>query len=160
MATGIAKTLQEKFGFMDSDINKPEHDDMIKWAEGKIEDIFAMVHGSKVRNKVISTKWEPAVRQYEWGGPTVGFVDLLGREFIHKDEVNYIVFEAKTSIDSLGLLFRQIRFYQEGYILGLPIREMPIVIMCPDDTHAGQIRAQRLHFLKYDPKMKFIVGGV
>jgi uncharacterized protein YlxP (DUF503 family) len=154
MAT-TAKTLQEKFGFMDSDINKPEHDDIIQWVDGNIEGILMKLFGSAVRPKGVRTTWESVVRQTGGGGAMIGFVDLVARLSEKR-----IVFEAKTAIDSLGVLFRQIRMYQQGYIDGWPIYEMPIVVVCPDDMYAEEIRKQRLHFLKYDPKMKFASDGV
>jgi len=140
---------------MDPDIKKPEHDQMIQWIDANVEDILMVVFGAAARPKDVRTRWEPVVRQTSGGGGIIGFVDLLARISQQR-----IVFEAKTTIDSLGVLFRQVRMYQEGYIDGLPIYEMPIVVVCPDDTHAEKIREQRLHFFKYDPTMKFAVGGV
>ena len=155
MAPPKAKTVQERFGFVDPDINEPEHDDIIQWIDANIEDILMVVFGLSARPKGITTKWEPVVRQTEDGGMIIGFVDLIARQ-----SETRIVFEAKTAIDSLGVLFRQVRMYQEGYIDGWPIRNMRFVVVCPDDTHAEKIREQRLYFLKYDPAMKFGIGGV
>jgi hypothetical protein len=155
MAIPKAKTLQEKFGFMDSDIKKPEHDEMIRWIDDNILDILMVEFGCAARPKGIRTRWEPVVRQTSGGGGIIGFVDFIARQSDRR-----IVFEAKTAIESLGVLFRQVRMYQEGYIDGCPIYEMPIVVVCPDDTHATTIREQGLRFIKYDPKMKFALGGV
>ena len=79
-------------------------------------------------------------------GGMIGFVDLMankGRQTI--------LFEAKIAIDSLGELFRQVRMYQEGYLGRAEVRQMPFVIVCPDDSNADIIRQEGLHFLKYEP---------
>lgn len=140
---------------MDPEINKPEHDKIIYWIDNNIEDILMVVFECPARPKGIKTKWETVMTPTEDGGRPVGIADLVARLAETR-----IVFEAKTAIDSLGFLFRQIRMYQQGYINGLPIYKMPIVVVCPDDTHAEKIREQRLYFLKYDPTMKFALGGV
>ena len=43
MAAPKAKSLQERFGFMDPDLKRPEHDEMMKWVNGNIEDILMLV---------------------------------------------------------------------------------------------------------------------
>jgi hypothetical protein len=143
MAAPKAKTLQERFGFLDPDIRKPEHDDIIRWLDANIEDILMLVFGLSVRPKDVFTKWEPVVRQKEDGGLMIGFVDFIAR---WSDTI--VVFEAKTEIETLGVLFRQVRMYQEGYIGRRPVWDMKFVVVCPDDTEADKIREQRLLFLK------------
>jgi hypothetical protein len=132
----------------------------MKQRDHNIEDIFMMIYEYEARPKGIKTKWEPVVTQTEDGGRMIGFIDLFARQFIHTDVVRRIVFEVKPKIESLGSLFRQIRMYQEGYIDCCPIYKMPIVVVCPDDTHAEKIREQGPRFIKYDPTMKFVMGGV
>jgi hypothetical protein len=154
MAT-TAKTLQEKFGFMDSDINKPEHDEIINWIDDNIEDLVMMVFKWPTRPLGVSTTWEAVVNRTEDGGGQIGFADLVARI-----SETRILFEAKTTIDSLGALFRQIRMYQEGYVYESPVYKMPFVVVCPDDKHTQKIREQRIYFIRYDPKMKFAMGGV
>ena len=155
MAAPKAKTLQERFGFLDADLKKPEHDAMIQWIDANIEDILMLVFSLPTRPKDVITTWEIVVRQTEDGGMMIGFVDLSARRGDWR-----VLFEAKTTIDSLGELFRQVRMYQEGYIGREPVWRMPIVIVCPVDTRADIIRQQRLHFLKYDPAQAFSLGGV
>lgn len=145
MPTIIAKTLQEKFGFIDSDLIKPEHDKMISWIEDNIEDLVMMVLRWPIRPKEARTTWEPVVHKTEDGGGHIGFVDLVARILETR-----IIFEAKTTIDSLGALFRQIRTYQLGYVYGSPVYKMPIVVVCPDDKHEQKIREQGIYFFKYD----------
>lgn len=141
---------------MDADLKKPEHDAMIQWIDANIEDILMLLFSLPRRPKDVVTKWETPVRLAEDGGMIIGFVDLsacVGEQ--------RVLFEAKTAIDSLGELFRQVRMYQEGYIVDEPVKGMRFVIVCPDDTHADTIRQQRLHFLKYDPQQQvFALGGV
>jgi len=147
--------LQERFGFLDADLKKPEHDTMILYIEDNIEDILMLVLSLPDRPKGVPVKWEPVVRLSQEGGMLVGFVDLLAGYGLSR-----VLFEAKTAIPSLGELFRQVRMYKEGYIGGEPVSEMPFVIVCPDDTHAETLRRQGLYFLKYDPAQSFSMGGV
>ena len=157
MAAPKAKTLQERFGFLDADLKKPLHDEMIQWIDSNIEDILMLLFSLQSRPKEVVTRWETVVRQTEEGGMMIGFIDLSARWAWGETRV---LFEAKTTIDSLGELFRQVRMYQEGFVASERVWRMPLVIVCPDDTHADLIRQQRLHFLKYDPTQVFALGGV
>src|SRR5690554_3327990 len=40
MAKPKAKTLQQRLGFFDDDLKKPEHDDIIKWTDNNMESIL------------------------------------------------------------------------------------------------------------------------
>lgn len=169
MAQPKAKTIQERFGFIDNDLKKPEHDEMIQWLETNIEDVLMLVLNLQSRPKDVVTKWEPVVKQKVHEGQLMGFVDLMATfrwspELPEKLSDHFsrchVLFEAKTELESLGALFRQIRMYQEGYIGSNSARSMPFVIVCPDDSQAEVIRNQGFHFLKYDPKFQFNIGGV
>lgn len=155
MAARIANTLQEKFGFMDTDLEKPEHDEIINWIDDNVEDLLMIVLNWPKRPNDARREWESIVNRTEEGHGFLGFVDLVASTWDRK-----VIFEAKTKIDSLGVLFRQIRLYREGYLDGKSVYKIPIVVVCPDDKHALRIREQGIHFLKYDPKMKFAMGGV
>src|SRR6266508_1899967 len=100
------KTLQARFGFADPDLKKPLHDEMIKWLDANIEDILMVVFSLQARPKDVHTKWEPLVRMTEDGGQFIGFVDFMAYWGERR-----ILFEAKTAIESLGELFRQLRLY-------------------------------------------------
>lgn len=167
-------------GFMDEDMFRPLHDHIIKWLDRNIADVLMVVFDLQVRPRQVETKWEPAVRQTKEGGQFIGFIDFRATvlDFGVKgglDEVTWrkigapesiresqVVFEAKTEMPpgKLGELFRQVRLYQEGYIEGRPVRRMPFVIVCPDPSEADTLRAQGLHFLKYEPDKVFALGGV
>lgn len=168
MATPKAKTLQERFGFLDPDIRKPEHDEMIKWIEKNIEDILLLVLKLKSRPTRVITTWEPVVLREPERGQLLGYIDLIATvpdgearyELERLHGVSQIVFEAKTELETLGVLFRQLRMYREGYIRSERVRKMPFVVVCPDDSEAEIIREQGFNFLKYDPTMTFAMGGV
>jgi hypothetical protein len=167
MAPPRIKTIQAKFGFADPDLQKPVHDQMIKWIEANVEDILMQIFSLPARPKRVKTKWEPLVQmaQTKWNtGQFIGFIDFMATPY---DEIKYdgmqistIVFEAKTSIDSLGELFRQTNMYKAGYIAGAAVAGMPFVIVSPDDANAEIIREQKLLFLKYEPNRVFTMGGV
>jgi len=151
MAEPKIKTLQAKFGFADTDLKKPAHDEMIKWLDANIEDILMEMFSLPQRPKGIRARWEAVVRTTEDGGQFIGFVDFMA----YQGEGRPILFEAKTTIESLGELFRQLRLYREGYVAGSPVSELRFVVVCPDATHAEIIRQQGFRFLKYDTKMIF-----
>lgn len=44
MAKPKAKTLQQRLGFFDDDLKKPEHDDIIKWTDKNIETILLKLY--------------------------------------------------------------------------------------------------------------------
>jgi len=152
MAEPKIKTLQARFGFADTDLKKPLHDEMIKWLDANMEDILMVVFSLSARPKGFRTKWEPLVRMTEDGGQFIGFADLMAYQGA---DYRPILFEAKTVIDSLGELFRQLRLYRAGYVAGWHVSELRFVVVCPDDSNANIIREQGFEFLKYDPKMSF-----
>lgn len=152
MAPPKIKTLQARFGFADPDLKNPVHDDIIKWLDRNIEDILVAVFNSPARPKDVRVKWEPLVRMTEDGGQFIGFVDLVAYQ---ASQEGYILFEAKTKIDSLGELFRQLRLYQAGYVFGQSVFGKKFIVVCPDDSNAEIIREQGFFFLKYDPNMVF-----
>jgi|GEM_PF-3392811 len=45
MAKPKAKTLQQRLGFFDDDLKKPEHDDIIKWTDKNMESILFKLYG-------------------------------------------------------------------------------------------------------------------
>jgi len=105
--------------------------------------------------------WEPTIlnkKDFE-----VGFLDLLAEvivphplfdltgdeiEIATKDQEGYkIWFEAKTSIPSLGELFRQLSFYRNHV-------KDPIVVVSPDTRHKKRIQKQGYHFIEPDVKVE------
>jgi hypothetical protein len=157
MAEPKIKTIQARFGFSDPDIKKAEHNDMIKWLDANIEDILMLVLSRPRRPKEIRTKWEPLVRMAKDGGQFIGFVDLAAWEGADDPPV---LFEAKTRIESLGELFRQLSMYRGGYFGDWTVARLPFIVVCPDESEAEIIREQGYYFLKYDPGMTFAAGGV
>ena len=57
--------------------------------------------------------------------------------------IESVIFEAKTSIRSLGELIRQIRLYQE-------YRKGHYIVVSPDDRFAEVLRGQGIQFIKYE----------
>ena len=157
MAEPKIKTIQARFGFADPDIKKPAHDEIIKLLVANIEDVLMLTFSLSRRPKRITTKWEPVVRMTEEGGQYIGFADLAAYE--GRDGLP-VLFEAKTAIETLGELFRQLSMYRGGYVYGHPVSKLPFVVVCPDDTLAEVIREQGYRFFKYDPGMTFSAGGV
>ena len=157
MAEPKIKTIQARFGFADPDIKKAEHNDIIKWLDANIEDILMFLFPRKHRPMEIRTEWEPLVRMAVDGGQFIGYADLAAWEGQNSQPV---LFEAKTAIESLGELFRQLSMYRGGYYGGWRVSKLPFTVVCPDDSDAKIIREQGYLFLKYDPKMTFTSGGV
>ena len=141
---------------------------MIKWIQRNIEDIFLLIFKLENRPEKLRMEWEPYVRQEAERGQLIGSIDLIATiqggkahyEFDNRFHGNQVVFEAKTEFETLGVLFRQLRMYQEGFIHQERVRKMPFVVVCPDDSEAEIIREQGFYFLKYDPNMSFAMGGI
>jgi hypothetical protein len=159
MAEPKIKSLLERMGFADPDLKRPAHDDIIKWLDRNMEDVLMQVLELEERPKVLRTRWEPAVRQTKQGGQLFGCIDLMATTEIRLETIR-VVFEAKTKMETLGELFRQLRIYQEGWISGNPVWQMPFVVVCPDDREAEIIQQQGFKFLKYDPALLNNLGGV
>ncbi len=157
MAEPKIKTIQARFGFADPDIKKLEHNEIIKWLDANIEDVLMLVLSLPHRPKNVRTEWEPLVRMAVDGGQFIGYADLAA--WAERAE-RPALFEAKTAIDSLGELFRQLSMYRAGYFDGWTVTKLPFIVVCPDDSEAEIIREQGYYFLKYDPKMTFAAGGV
>jgi hypothetical protein len=133
-------------------------------------------------------QWERPVRltrtgykgSVEFDGYPVGFVDFYVHYTIDmpasikqmpfaeqerwskafRDIPWHVVFEAKTKIESLGELFRQVKLYREGAIGTQMVRGMAFVVVCPDATHEEIIEREGFRFLKYDPTMRFPTSGM
>lgn len=161
MAEPKIKTLLERMGFADPDLKNPAHDDIIKWLDRNMEDVLMQVLDLQERPKVMRTRWETAVRQTKQGGQLFGCIDLMvAAQIPTQFEPVRVVFEAKTKMETLGELFRQLRIYQEGWIGDNPVWNMPFVVVCPDEREAEIIRQQGFKFLKYDPDLLNTMGGV
>ena len=131
------------------------NDEIIKSAPVLSEDYdISMIKITKI--------WEAAIQDKSY---VIGFVDfraiikfpitcvvesLSGNYYnsdrykwgVHDDEI-IINFEVKSTIPSLGELFRQIQLYKV-------YDKNPFVIVCPDDRFREQIESQELKFLKYN----------
>ena len=151
-----AKTLQERFGFVDSDLKTPRHDEIMIWLQANAEPIT---------DSIWKRGWHSPIDTYEsiyhasieWEYPitngqkfTIGFIDMrvectaclapgrwVQREFF---------FEVKSSIPSIGELMRQINLYRlhkpQGYF----------IVVSPDESAKEVLRSQHIHFVKYDPE--------
>jgi hypothetical protein len=195
-----AKTLQEKFGFVDEELKTPQHDAMMVWidqqAESLIQEYFSISSGwpddtiarvraeadrvvkshfhklqwtglgepPPIKLKILEKIWEsPIVTK---SGFAVGFADMEvivippgklsctwneQRDPQKSDLPSWtcvenkesVIFEAKTSIRSVGELIRQIRLYQE-------YRKGHYIVVSPDDKFADVLRGQEIQFVKYE----------
>lgn len=164
-------TTQESFPFHDPDHASPLHDEMVCWLDKNIEDVLMVVYKLQTRPTRVRTFWEPAVTErptmHRYGaGRIIGYADLLVTcnhtpGFPKEDWGRCcIVFEAKTKIESLGELFRQIHRYETGFVGDVGLRGAAFVVVCPDEKDAALLRGQRVDFFKYDPKNAFPIGGV
>lgn len=195
-----AKTLQEKFGFVDEELKTPEHDAMMVWldqqAEGLVKEYFSIPPlwpdetlarirteaDNRAKSCFQGMQWtglgEPPPRELKilkkiWESPivtqngfAVGFADMevivsIPKEldWLHwerkepeksgliewhcKENKESVIFEAKTSIRSVGELIRQIRLYQE-------YRKGHYIVVSSDDRFAEVLRGQGIQFVKYE----------
>ena len=164
MAEPKAKTLQERFGFLDADLKKPKHDEIMKWVDDNIEDILMVAFSLPNRPKV-KTTWEQPVRTIgRYSNQIIGFVDMTAKgQYNDKHGIPeglMAAIEVKTEISSLGELIRQIRMYKEGDIDSHG-RTVKWLVIAPDDSHATKLEEQGIHFFMYGPKKSFLgMGGL
>lgn len=139
MAKPRASTIQQRFGFRDDDLKKPDHDTMMLWLDANAEQVVKDLFGDKTypTRKV----WEYPVMSGVSKQYCIGFVDML----IHCDGIWCdVAVEIKTSIPSLGELIRQIRMYQQY------LKKIPFVIISPDDRFQSALESQGIKFYKYE----------
>ena len=148
------KTVPAERSAIDNDVKSANSDD-IKSTVPIISDDYDL---STIKIKKI---WEAPIQDKSF---VIGFVDfrtiikfpitcvvesLSGNYYgsdrykwgSHEEEIIYN-FEVKSTIPSLGELFRQIQLYKA-------YDKNPFVIVCPDDRFREQIESQGLTFLKY-----------
>ena len=151
MAKPKAQTMQQKMGFMDSDLGTQKHDEIMLWLDANIEAVIESITGNKaeVENKI----WEyPIVQRGGYGNTSkfvIGFIDLVAISSIEnrfKGQIRNACFEVKSSIPSLGELIRQIKMY-ETYIH----HEHFFVVVSPDARFADALRSQGIEFYHYAP---------
>jgi len=134
-----AKTLIERFGFVDPDREKPSHDQIQIWVYNNFPMIVRRVFPSvEVENYLpLDIKLEyPVSDQRNF---VVGFIDVYCRKLS-------IGIEIKSEIPRLGDLVRQIQYYRK-YVTG------SWIVVSPDDRSAGILIDQGIHFFKYDNSM-------
>lgn len=140
MAEPKAQTLQARFGFADSDIKKPKHDEIMLWLDQNLDAVLTVI----LRKNVIGAKarWElPVTSRPPNTNYIIGFLDMV---VVYGSE--QICFEIKTEILSLGELLRQINMYR----MHLPYHDA-FVVVCPDDKFASKLKEQGVMFFKYEP---------
>lgn len=176
-----AKTLMEKMGFVDSDLKTPMHDEIMLWAVKAFPKYFidknpgfelsrcrmevpvtANTYSSKFIVGFLDMVFDfkrvtKEMRQetmtgtvYNSKGEKVGFGrNILLQRDVEKEEHVTVSVEIKSKISNLGELFRQINAYREhlGNNLGR------FFVISPDAEFEDALRAEKIEFLKYDPKL-------
>lgn len=148
MARPKGQTLQQRFGFNNSDLTTPKHDEIMLWLDENIEAIIAYLFvdaKSKKPSKVIEVIWEKPIQARS--GFIIGFVDMLVRVQTTRRDYNVnhdVCFEVKTKIPSLGEMIRQINMYRTV------TKEAIFVIVAPDDRFKIQLERQDIKFIKYE----------
>jgi hypothetical protein len=84
-------------------------------------------------------EYEGCHGHYEWLNPHT-IAEVMWR----KPDLYFFV-EAKSRIDSLGELFRQLSLYRDN------LGDSKIIVCCPDDAHAKRIEGQGYGFVKAAP---------
>jgi hypothetical protein len=149
-----AKNIQERFGFQDEEIATPTHDKIVCWVADNAEFVAKKFIEKNKKKRVLSCRveWEPLLkndRNFE-----VGFMDLLVHAMVKRydeddckwwESSNSLWIEAKSSIQSLGVLFRQLSMYRDCLKY---TGDRKIIVVCPDDTHEERIVGQGYGFVK------------
>jgi hypothetical protein len=129
-----AKTIIERFGFLDYDRKKFSHDEIQIWAyrnfRGIVKNVFPLIHIDQTKPLDLKLEYPVASNNY-----IIGFVDIFCKEY-------NIGVEVKTEIPVLGDLIRQIQFYRK-YVTG------SWIIVSPDDRSSSILKEQGIYFFKY-----------
>jgi hypothetical protein len=143
MAKPRATTIQQRFGFKDDDLEKPDHDTIMIWLD---QNITAVVNDliSKYPEQFVDCRetdsaeaiWERPIMS---GTYCIGFVDMYIPDY-------QLYIEVKTRIPSIGELIRQISMYKtyacaRGYYR--------FAVVSPDDRFEKILENQGIHFYKY-----------
>lgn len=131
----MAKTLIERYGFVDPDRNILKHDEIQLWV---YNNFFEVVNKSmNIENLTIQSKI-PLELEYiiKDNNIVVGFID------IYSPHLN-IGIEVKTEIPVVGDLLRQMKFYR-NYCL-----HTEWIIVSPDARCEQILKDQKLYFYKY-----------
>jgi len=150
MAAPKAKTLQERFGFLDDDLKTPAHDALMLWIDEFISEILADVFNLSDAPIIGSKCWEFAITNNR--DFIIGAADMFVRARSGSQDLAVLI-EAKSKIPSLGELIRQIRFYQAGGDFDFRTREGEYLrprwlVVSPDARFAEKIREQGINFHK------------
>lgn len=112
------------------------HDDIVLWLD---ENSQKFVEQFVASDAVVSEKiWELPVGEKR----IEGYIDL-GIQFVTDHGRGYrgwLCFEAKTKIESVGQVIRQIRLYKSWF-------NAIYVVACPDNSHEKLIESQGIRFL-------------
>lgn len=135
-----AKTLIERYGFVDHDRRNSMHDEIQIWVYRNFKTIIAAVFPTlKLGPEPLDLKLEhPVVDNSQHKNFVVGFIDVYCRQMS-------IAMEVKTSLPGVGDVIRQIQFYKR-YLSG------SWIVISPDDHHSIILREQGIHFFKYKGK--------
>jgi len=138
--------------FMDEDILKPEHDQMLLWLDDNIESLInSVIYPNMTTEQIadfletepdIKRTWQQPIKSAT--GQIVGFVDMVV-SYDRVDAAEHIskVFflDVRAEIPSLGALIREINTYK----LYLGFEDSWIysyVVIGPDDRYANILQAQ------------------
>ena len=132
----------------ESVMRSPKHNDLTEKLKDEAKNISICNDLSTLK---IKKTWEYPITSNSY---IIGFVDLNVKIFFTINEFNgdewssyedwfTLNFEVKTTIPSLGELFRQINMYRE-------YDKSRFIIVSPDNKFCEQIESQGLKFLKYE----------
>ena len=148
----------------DSDLRKPLHEEMMRWADAKKEGIWRWGNPRSLSGKqALSSLWQQIVRQDHGRGPVLGFIDMVvvGPASFSSSS-SPLMLSIHTEIKVLSEVIREVRLNQSGWVmfnvgLGWRVQACPYVLISPDDRYAAMLQEQGIKFLKYDPAFKFPV---
>jgi hypothetical protein len=137
-----ARTISERFGFLDNDRKNPNHDHIQLWVYQNIRSVLIgseAFPGQQIPES-IPLKMEYPICQ---NNIIVGFADLFC--------VRYAVgVEVKTSIPTAGDLIRQIHLYKT-------YEDAKWIVVSPDAKFENVLREQGIYFFKF-PGLPSIKG--
>jgi hypothetical protein len=170
-----ATTLQSRFGFQDKELSTPRHDEIMLWLDGEIKTLVSQLVDSSGYQKfweanypnvpfpgpAFRTIWERPIMAGIASNYMVGFVDMcveVGAPHMDQNGAisktfsadQYLWFEVKPAIPSIGETIRQMRMYQQyicscGSIYNYHSR---LFVVCPDIRFESVLRSQGIGFVR------------
>lgn len=148
--TPKAKSLNEKFGFMDEDLKTKNHDDIISLCINKQDKLFKQSGVEWAKSEMLEdTALEYWVQQRGYNGNVfpIGAIDIMFTFKFPSDivgDTRSLGVEVKTYIRSMGELIRQVNLYSSYE------RYTKWVVVAPYQEHVSMLATAGIKYINLE----------